>query len=362
MELPCSEMDKISLERGEKMLRDKTKKKTYRIVIDTKAFETALKRGTKEEYEVGFYMIGLFKDNTAYVYDIIEFPYLKQDNLLISSDPAKLGKIFTALPLGLRIIGTLHKHPDSLGSKFSSIDAETFRQWSRDGIYIHVIFSREGKDLAAYMVIDDKIRKVDLEIRDLSNERLRSVVLTLPMEFRIYYHPKEKAIDLLNRIERSLILAVSKRLLPVQFIDSPLNSTIADMDVLKFKKKTVIYVVTDRQDFFYYELAYPSELRFGDIKEELISILNLNKDVEFYTQKGLIYDDTPLSELNGLVIYPRPTLEKLLHNMILAEITKISHLVKNQMEESLKQFENRVKEIISSEIKKALNRVNNEGE
>jgi len=324
----------------------------YSIIIDENVFHRAVNRGKLVPYEVGFYMVGLLRENTAYVYDIVEFPYLKQSNVIVSSDPTKLGKIFLALPLGIRIVGTMHKHPDSMGSRPSSIDEETFRRWAREGFFIHVIFSRNGSDVSAYTVVDDRVRKAKVIIRDLSDEKPESVVINIPLQLRLYFHPNEKLLDILNRVERALLVNISKRLLPLKFKHGTLDIRARDLNEFDIEKKAILYVMTDRHDFFAYELVYPPDLKFGDIKDEISKLLNLDENMEFFTVDGKIHDTTRLFEIRGKVIYPKTSLERMLKSLVSRELETIIGEIRNQLKIEIDKLREEICELIRQELVK----------
>ncbi len=288
--------------------------------MDKNLFAHIVKRGREEKEEIGFYLIGIRKNNNAYIYDAIEFPYSEKSEVLVASNPHKIGKIFASIPLGLRVIGTLHKHPDSIGSRYSSIDERTFKEWAKSGIYYHVIFSHDGEDVSVYTVIDDKIEKGEFKVKDLTNERLESMTLSIPIEIRIYYHPEETLRDFLNRIERSILIWLAKRFLPLRVTDESLDLKMKEVGIINIHSKSIFYIMTDRHNFFPYEFVYPSNLRFRDIKDEILEILKLDKSTEFFTLDGPIDDNTYISELNGKILYPRKTIHSVIRDIVQEEI------------------------------------------
>lgn len=334
----------------------------FKLIIDDKAFSFIVERSKATNTEIGFYMIGIMRENTGYVYDVIEFPYLDKTPVLISSDPNKLGKILAALPLGLRIIGTLHKHPESLGTKYSSIDESTYINWSSAGFFIHAIISHNGSKIAAYAVINKKIRKAHVEIRDLSNERLYSAVINIPLKLRIFYHPDENTLSLLNRLERSIIVSVAKRLLPLKLDKIPLERKVGQLDSIEIQDKAVIYVVPERHTYFPYEFFYPANLRFGDVKSEIIALLSLSKDADFFTQYGKVHDAMKLSELNGKIIYPAKSLEKLIEELVRKEVEKYMRKLNINIGTDTSDLEKRIQDLIKNGVEKSVEKIKKDEE
>jgi len=333
------------------------KRPRFKLVIDDKAYSYVVERSKATKTEIGFYMIGIMRENTGYVYDVIEFPYLDRSPVIVSSDPNKLGKILTALPLGLRVIGTLHKHPESLGTEYSSIDESTYINWSSAGFFIHAIFSNNGKKIAAYAVIDKKIRKAGVKIKDLSNEKLYSAVINIPLELRIFYHPNEKALDLLNRVERSILINIAKRILPLKLDNVSLESNVGRLDSIEIQNKAIIYVVPERHTYFPYEFAYPANLRFGDIRSEIITLLGLSEDTDFFTQYGKVYDTMKLSELHGKIIYPAKSLERLIEELVKNEVEK--HIMKLSIDinTSMADLEEKIRDLVKSEVERFIKKI-----
>ncbi len=325
-------------------------KKEYLIIIDEKIYRHIIKQNKNKHLEAGYYMVGLFTDKIAYVYDVMEFPYIDRSGISVASDPSKLGKVFTALPLGLRIIGTMHKHPDKLGSKYSAIDEATYLRWSKRGIFIHVIFSKAGDDISAYIVDRGKIRKIPYIIKDLSEEPLQKFTLSFSFDLDVYFHPKEPLLILLNTIERSIMAALAKRIFPIMVNDKKPNTQISKIPSISFRKKAVIRVLSHRQTYFSYEFVYPEKARFGDIKGEIIEILNLPDNTEFFTRDGAISDNTTLSELNGKTIFPSKTLDMVIRNIVRNEI----EIMKADIAESINSLRENIRDIIREELARIL--------
>ncbi len=328
------------------------KRSRFRLIIDSTAFNYVVKRSKETKTEIGFYMIGIMRGNTGYVYDVVEFPYLDRSPVFVSSDPSKLGRILTALPLGLRIIGTLHKHPESLGPEYSSIDESTYRNWSSAGFFIHAIFSDNGGKIAAYAVIDDKIKKASVKIMDLSDKRLHSALIRIPLELRIFYQPNEKTLDLLNRMERSILVSVAKRILPLKIDNKSLEEEIGEEGSIRIKNKAVIYVFPERHNYFPYEFSYPTDLSFGDVKREIINLLGLNENTEFFTENGLVHESIKLSELNGKILYPARSIEKLIEEIVKQEVKKQVLKLSMDINTEIIDLEKKVHELVKKEVEK----------
>ena len=102
-----------------------------KVVLPRFLYKYALERGKDTSSEVGFYIIGLIRGKVAYCYDLIEFDYYEQSSTYLETNFAKDFRLRAGLPIGMEILGNMHKHPGQMLS-YSSTDERTFRRYARD--------------------------------------------------------------------------------------------------------------------------------------------------------------------------------------------------------------------------------------
>lgn len=307
-----------------------------KILIDRKIFEKALQRGKEEETEIGFYMVGLIKNRIAYVYDVLEFPYLERTGASVASNPENLGTLFTAIPSGLEVIGLMHKHPESIGSSYSSIDKKTFLKWSKTGEKAHLIFS--GGDTQAYTVKDECVREIEFEAKNL--KELSPLTLELPLMIKLFMPSKSRVLDITQTLEKEMTSETLKRFSPIKFKEKKIMERVRKEDGLEIVRRKVLRVMSPNQEQFTYRFFATAGETFGEVKKKILSTLSLPSHTEFYTEEARILDKTPITELTGRIIYPRESIREI-----------ISHQIsKEKLKETLTELSKQVEEI-KSELK-----------
>ena len=142
------------------------------IVLPTTLYKFAIKRGNETYKEVGFYLIGLFKNSTCIIHDLIEFQYSEQSGGFIESNMTRYIRLKAGLPLGLKIVGHMHKHPGF--TEYSSTDKRNFLQYGNanplNAFLIYIV--DPYKDIRGYTATTHKIFPVEVKIRDLTEDEL----------------------------------------------------------------------------------------------------------------------------------------------------------------------------------------------
>jgi len=328
-----------------------------KVIMDTKAFEKAIRVGYETDTEVGFYMIGLIRNKEAIVYDLIEFPYSEKTPVSIASDPYKVARIFSIVPLGLSIIGIMHKHPDTIGSSYSSVDAETFLRWAGDGVHAHVIFAKGGKDVSAYTVANNEIVKIDFQVADSLADKLRFSYVEITTRIPFFYHVEDTVASLLSRLEGGLPYAIMKEVTPVRVKNAKIFHKLADISRLEFERRARFLVLIDEKGVGY-EFIFPTDKRFGDVKKEIMEVLRLPGNVIFLCNNEVINDEISLEQINGKVIHTRKPLEEFIRELILEEVKKLKEELLGEIHNySLKELEarlNKIEKKLLRELKKFL--------
>ena len=71
---------------------------------------------------------------------------------------------------------------------YSNTDKETFTKYARDSHNrnVFIIYVLNPDELVAFNAVDDKIHKIEIEVRNLnSDERLKTYHFTIPINFQL---------------------------------------------------------------------------------------------------------------------------------------------------------------------------------
>ena len=142
------------------------------VVLPPAVYNHALHRGYQTYQEVGFYLIGLFKKGICYVYDLIEFEYSEQSGGFIESNMARFFRVKTGIPMGLRIVGHLHKHPGF--TSYSATDKQNFLRYGHSNpLNVFLIYMVEPQNkISGYTATEEKIFNITVTIRELTPEEM----------------------------------------------------------------------------------------------------------------------------------------------------------------------------------------------
>ncbi len=290
-----------------------------RIVIDPDAFSEAVERAYETDTEVGFYLIGFIRNNTAYVYDIIEFQYSEKTTVSVGAIPGQASRISVHLPIGLKVIGAMHKHPDYFGPKYSAIDEETFLNWyNTDKECVFIIFSHKGKNIKGYTVENGEIKEIDViiehppgisfisvllgEISITAFEGLRPYDIIRSLEKEI-----EKSVKIPSRIGKIDILEEGVRIPFLQEIKLPHK--------LRSSEKVFIRILYGKY-MIPFEFVMNANETVSDLKEYLSNLLGFKDDFILLFDGRELKEWMPLSVLNNktIVLMKRKPVEALQKN------------------------------------------------
>ncbi|MFX1294748.1 MAG: hypothetical protein ACFFD2_07835 [Promethearchaeota archaeon] len=190
------------------------------IILPPTLYEYALKRGAETYKEVGFYLIGIFKKGICYIHDIIEFDYSEQSGGFIESSIARYLRLKAGVPLGLKIVGHMHKHPGF--TQYSTTDKRNFLQYGNaNPLNAFLIFMIEPHEkISGYTATAEKIFPIEVNIRELTIDET-----LLEKELKIKF--------------------TTKILLPKNSANSDFNLTFSEnigSESLKFLSRSTIYI------------------------------------------------------------------------------------------------------------------------
>jgi len=183
------------------------------VVMEKSAFELAVQRGLEEDTEVAFFMVGLIRKGIAYVYDVVEFDYKERTAVSIRSGTERKGRLVSMLPLGLQLIGNIHKHPSWIGPEPSWRDREMFLSYARGGgAHAFVIYTVEPLEARAYTVHGERVIEVGFEAREFNeDEELISFQLLVPINVRICVQKSTSLFELKALLSNRLCYEVEKQ-------------------------------------------------------------------------------------------------------------------------------------------------------
>ncbi len=140
------------------------------IVMPPYLYKRALQRGYQTYKEVGFYLVGIFKKGVCFIFDLVEFDYSEQSGGFIESEMARYLRLKAGLPLGIQIVGHIHKHPGF--TSYSAMDKGNFLQYGRasplNAFLIYIVDPHE--EVKGYTATAREIFPVKVTIRDFTPE------------------------------------------------------------------------------------------------------------------------------------------------------------------------------------------------
>ena len=182
------------------------------VVIEKSVFDRAVQRGREVQAEVGFFMIGLVRNCRAYVYDIVEFDYEEMTATFIKSGVDRKLRLAGLLPLGLRLLGNMHKHP--WGTEPSLLDERMFLRYAEaGGPYAFVIYTVDPVDARAYTVHQGRVIEIRCDVRELEEgEELISFEVNIPLSIRVCIQKDTSAFELRALLSSKLCREVEKQI------------------------------------------------------------------------------------------------------------------------------------------------------
>ncbi|MBS7269323.1 MAG: hypothetical protein KIH10_10875 [Candidatus Freyarchaeota archaeon] len=279
-----------------------------KVCIDRDLFNRALKRGFDTENEVAYFTVGFIKDRVAYICDLFEFDYQEQSGAHVKSDYVKKSIIGSSLPIGLDLIGNMHKHPRSIGTSYSSIDEENWLEYSTRGKpCAFIIYTTDPVALSGYTVSNGEIVKIGCEVKEFSREeKPRALSFTLPVNVNICCSGDTKLFEIVSRfrdqISRNTLNYISPKFTSkgVEIEGSLLLKDVAD---LKIEPLYPVDIAVGMNSSIAYRFYFTGDTKLREIQERIVEIYGFD-DFEFYHNGKAIHEDTPIKELNDRVLIP----------------------------------------------------------
>ncbi len=138
------------------------------IYIDSRLWEIILSKVQECSTEKAFYLVGSTLRGHMYVYEVFEFIYASRGKAHIVSEPAGRILLSLSLPIGTRILGTIHSHPFSPNTPIPSpIDVELSKEYEGEVMAVINPFGLA----TAIMCVDGDQYEVPIYVRKLERER-----------------------------------------------------------------------------------------------------------------------------------------------------------------------------------------------
>ena len=255
-----------------------------KIILPTKLWLKALDIGRQTPNEVGFYIVGLFRGKTCYIYDLIEFDYTEQSGAFIKSGLKKIARIRAGLPAGLDIVGNMHKHPGFLG--YSGTDKKDYLLYgkgsSQNAFIIYIVEPYDG--IAGYTATENNIYEVEVEIRELEPyEQLIEKKISLKIDLKLVAQKSENVKGLkyrfLDQIGHELLKLFSRSDFEIDNIPIPY-----DLKLDQIPKKLDI------------PPRYPVYLKNVGLNEDILIRIFLDQDDTLYKLRDILLDLIKIDE------------------------------------------------------------------
>ncbi|HUY00425.1 MAG TPA: hypothetical protein VMV49_12765 [Candidatus Deferrimicrobium sp.] len=278
------------------------------IILPTALYKAALRRGYQTHKEVGFYLIGLFKRGVCYVYDLIEFDYSEQSGGFIEGNMSRYIRLKAGLPLGLRIVGHMHKHPGF--TQYSATDKQNFLRYGHanplNAFLIYIVEPYEK--ISGYSATATKIFSVKVTIRDLrSEEALLEKDLKLEFKTKVMI-PKDSTISDFNLIFSENINSESLKFLSrptIQINDMPYNKTAiisTGSDLKVIPRKPIEIKDIGNNNSIHYRIFMEEEENLANVEKILKQLTYLPQkkghEVIFYEAGHKLPKNTKIKNVN----------------------------------------------------------------
>jgi hypothetical protein len=278
------------------------------IILPTALYKVVLRRGYQTHKEVGFYLIGLFKRGVCYVYDLIEFDYSEQNGGFIEGNMSRYIRLKAGLPLGLRIVGHMHKHPGF--TQYSATDKQNFLRYGHanplNAFLIYIVEPYEK--ISGYSATATKIFSVKVTVRDLtSEETLIEKDLTLKFTTKVMI-PKDSTVSDFNLIFSENINSESLKFLSrptIQIDEMPYDKTgiIAEKSDLKvIPRKPIEIEDIGNNNSIRYRIFMEEEENLANVEKILKQLTYLPQkkghEVIFYKEGLKLLKSTKIKDIN----------------------------------------------------------------
>ncbi|MBD3230724.1 MAG: hypothetical protein GF329_21275 [Candidatus Lokiarchaeota archaeon] len=304
--------DKISNIKNFHELDIKERPLIDKIILPTDLWLKALKIGRQTFNEVGFYMVGLFRGRTCYVYNLIEFEYEEQSGAFIESGLRRAIRLGAGLPSGLKIIGNMHKHPGFLS--YSRTDRRDYlrygRSHSQNAFLIYIVEPYDK--IAGYTATEDRIHEIEVDIRDLDyDEELIEKNISIEIEIKMNTQKKDKVktlkYNLIDQLSPEILKHFSRSDLYENGERIPRHNQVMEIGKnlsLPSKKPVFLKGIGFKKEMAFRIFLGSTDTLF-ELKDALMELIKLEisdySRIKFFSNDEMLPDHTRISEINSVL-------------------------------------------------------------
>ena len=249
------------------------------IILPPTLYKHVLRRGYETYKEVGFYLIGLFRNGICYIHDLIEFDYSEQSGGFIESGMARYVRLKAGLPLGIQIVGHMHKHPGF--TQYSATDRRNFLKYGHanplNAFLIYIV--EPSEEVRGYTASAQEVFPVEVTIRDLTpDEQL------LEKELKIEFTTKVLLPKNANYTDFRLIFSENIGSESLKFLSRPsiqVNGKPVEKTGIISEKSNIDII--PRKAIEIEDVANNTRLRYRVFMEEEETIADLEKTLKQLT-------------------------------------------------------------------------------
>ena len=274
------------------------------VILPPGVYNHALHRGYQTYQEVGFYLIGLFKKGICYVYDLVEFEYSEQSGGFIESDMARFFRVKTGIPMGLRIVGHLHKHPGF--TSYSATDKQNFLRYGHSNpLNAFLIYMVEPHNkISGYTATAERIFNVTVTIRELTPEE-ELVEKDLKIEFKTkVLLPQNSEVSDIARVFAENIGSESLKYLSRPNIQPQAKAEAgsAESTIEVIPRKAIEIENVGNNKALLYRVFMEETETIADLKKVFKRLVNISKqksyELVFYQSGQQLPNDTKMVAIN----------------------------------------------------------------
>ncbi|MFX0134155.1 MAG: hypothetical protein ACFFDN_10975 [Candidatus Hodarchaeota archaeon] len=287
---------------------DENKPLIEKVILPSFLYKFAIERGQKTVSEVGFYIVGLIRGKIAYCYDLIEFDYYEQSPTYVETNFAKDFRLRAGLPIGLEILGNMHKHPGRMLG-YSNTDKETFTRYARDthNRNVFIIYVLNPDELKAYNATNDKVHRIEIEIRNLNKEeRLKTYHFTIPINFQVCGPKDSKIQDLrfkfINNASYEVGKCLSRPIFLYDYHEIPDQELLMNFDDIKVIPFVPIDIKLGQNYNIAYRIFLPANAKIEDLYDKLTKDFKISPTLELYLEDKELNKKIKLSEIVGNIL------------------------------------------------------------
>ncbi|NVM03441.1 MAG: hypothetical protein HWN67_14015 [Candidatus Helarchaeota archaeon] len=287
---------------------DENKPIIEKVILPKFLHKYAIERGQKTSSEVGFYIVGLIRGKIAYCYDLIEFDYYEQGPTYVETNFAKDFRLRAGLPIGLEILGNMHKHPGRMLG-YSNTDKETFSKYARDthNRNVFIIYVLSPDELVAYNAVDDKVHKIESEVRNLNREeRLKTYHFTIPINFQLCGPKDSKFQDLrfnfISNAAHEVGKCLSRPILLYGYQEIPDKELLMNIDEIEVIPFVPIDIKLGQNFNIAYRFFLPANAKIEDLYERITKDFKISPTLELFLGDKELDKKIKLLEMVGKIL------------------------------------------------------------